>query len=304
MPVPPAKIQRNILLADPHGFCTGVKRAIVLAEEAVAKSGGRIYCLNELVHNRLVVDRLAGSGMVFVKRISDVPDGETVLFSAHGVSPAIREEARNKGLNVIDATCVFVKKVHEAVKRYAADGCSVLLIGSRTHDEVLGVAGEAPESVTVLETVADAESVQVPDPEKVAVLTQTTLADYQVRPIIDVLCRRFPNIRIPDKSSICFATTVRQEAVRKIARDAEIVLVLGSRNSANSNRLVDVARSEGTCAELIPDIPALKAFAAEGHLDGVTEIGLTAGASTPEDVVDAAREFLEVIAKPRGRTGV
>ena len=292
MSAPHLQISRQILLADPHGFCTGVKHAIATAEEAVAKTGGHLYCLHELVHNRLVVDRLAERGMIFVKSLAEVPDGATVLFSAHGVSPAVRREAQEKSLNVIDATCIFVKKVHEAVKKYASEGCSVLLIGSKNHDEVLGVAGEAPEAVTVLETIPDAETVQVPDPDKVAVLTQTTLADYQVRPITDVLKRRFPKIQIPDKSNICFATTVRQEAVRKIAREAEIVLVLGSRNSANSNRLVDVARSEGTRAELITDIPSLKGFVESGGLDGLTKIGLTAGASTPEYIVDEAINLL------------
>lgn len=289
------KPKLRILLAEPHGFCTGVKRAIAMAEEAVKSANGPIYCLNELVHNRLVVEKLASSGMIFVKKLSDVPNNSTVLFSAHGVSPAIRAEAISRGLNVIDATCVFVKKVHDAVSEYAAEGCTVLLIGSKNHDEVLGAAGEAPDVVTVIETAADAETVSVPNPMKVAVLTQTTLASYQVDPIIEILRRRFPNLRIPDKSGICFATTVRQEAVRKTAKESDLVIVLGSLNSANSGRLVDVASSEGTKAVLIPDVPSLRTFVANGGLNGISTIGLTAGASTPEYVIEEVKAFLQAI---------
>ncbi len=275
------------VLAEPHGFCSGVRRAISLAEEAAAASSP-VYCLHELVHNRLVVERLASAGMVFVDDLRDVPDGGTVLFSAHGVAPSVRREAEARGLRVIDATCGFVKLVHDAVRRHAVDGRHILLVGSRNHDEVVGVAGEAPGAVTVVETVADAEAVEVPDPEKVALLTQTTLAAYQVKPIVDVLRRRFPGIAVPDRSGICAATTVRQEAVRKVARDCPLVLVLGSPGSANSNRLVDVARAEGARAELIPDIPSLRAFIAEGGLGDADKVGVTAGASTPEDVVREA----------------
>ena len=287
---------KKIVIAEPHGFCAGVTRAIALAEKALA---GRtdfsrpLYCLHELVHNRHVVERLSGRGIVFVKTLDEVPDGETVLFSAHGVSPAIREAAAAKGLGVIDATCVFVSKVHEAVRKYAAEGCSVLLIGNRGHDEVLGVSGEAPEAVTVVETPADAESVVVSNPEKVAVVTQTTLAAAQVATVMDVLRRRFPKLITPPRSGICYATTDRQEAVRRVAREAGFVLVLGSRNSANSNRLVDVARSEGAQSELVPDVEAVGDLASEGALDGVETIGLTAGASTPEDIVASTVEFLK-----------
>lgn len=283
---------REIILAEPHGFCSGVRHAIQVAEQAVAGASADkpVYCLHELVHNKLVVDRLANAGMQFVASLADVPDGGTVLFSAHGVSPAVRDEAARKGLHVIDATCVFVRKVHEAVCREAAEGRTVLLVGSKSHDEVLGVAGEAPDAVTVIEDIADAESVAVPDPGKVSLLTQTTLAAYQVEPIVAVLRRRFPALRIPDKSGICAATTVRQEAVKAIASRAPLVIVLGSRSSANSNRLVDVARKAGARAELVPDIPALRHFMSENELPSV--IGLTAGASTPEDVVRDAMEVL------------
>ena len=276
---------REVILAEPHGFCSGVRHAIDIAEKAAAASVKPVYCLHEIVHNRLVVDSLSAAGMKFVRDISEVPDGGTVLFSAHGVSPEVRNAATARGLKVIDATCVFVKRVHDAVRTLTAQGFHVLLIGSRNHDEIAGVSGEAPKSVTVVETAAEAEAVAVPDTNKVAVLTQTTLASYQVEPILAILKRRFPSLVVPDKSGICTATTVRQEAVRKLAHKCPLVLVLGSRSSANSNRLVDVARSEGARAELIPDIQSLRDFIASGGLDDASPIGVTAGASTPEYVV-------------------
>ncbi len=284
---------REVILAEPHGFCSGVRHAIEVAEKALTASSGTVYCLHELVHNRLVVDSLSSAGMVFIKDISEVPDGGTVLFSAHGVSPAVRKAAAARGLNVIDATCIFVKRVHDAVRSLTAQGYHILLVGSRTHDEVVGVFGEAPESVIVVETAAEAETVEVPDTEKVALLTQTTLASYQVEPILAVLKRRFPALVVPDKSGICVATTVRQEAVRKLARKCPLVIVLGSPSSANSNRLVDVARTEGAHAELIPDIPSLRAFIASGGLGDTTPVGVTAGASTPEYVVRDAMAILQ-----------
>lgn len=286
---------KKIVIAEPHGFCAGVTRAIALAEKALlerADPSRPLYCLHELVHNRNVVDRLSSRGVVFVKDLSEVPDGETVLFSAHGVSPAIREAAVARGLAVLDATCVFVSKVHEAVREYAGAGCSVLLIGNRGHDEVLGVSGEAPEAVTVISTLDDAETVSVPDPSKVAVVTQTTLAVSQVEEVMAVLRRRFPLLVTPPRSGICYATTDRQQAVRHVARETGFVLVLGSCNSANSNRLVDVARSEGAQAELVPDAEAVAGLARSGRFESVESIGLTAGASTPEDIVASTVEFL------------
>ncbi len=284
---------REVILAEPHGFCSGVRHAIEVAEKALAASSGTVYCLHELVHNRLVVDSLSSAGMVFVKDIAEVPAGGTVLFSAHGVSPKVREATDARGLNVIDATCVFVRRVHDAVRSLTAQGYRIFLIGNRNHDEVAGVSGEAPESVMVVETESEAEAVEVPDTDKIAVLTQTTLASYQVEPILAVLKRRFPALVVPDKSGICVATTVRQEAVRKLARKCPLVIVLGSPSSANSNRLVDVARTEGTHAELIPDIPSLRAFIASGGLGDATPVGVTAGASTPEYVVRDAMAILQ-----------
>lgn len=293
----------TIRIAEPHGFCSGVLRAIEIAEKAAARlraskasappdpdsagsSSPVLYCLNELVHNRQVVDDLAAKGVAFVKSLSEVPDGETVLFSAHGVSPAIREEAAARGLGVIDATCVFVEKVHEAVRRYSAEGCPILLIGSRNHDEVLGVAGEAPGSVTVVENVRDAENVAPPAGGRVAVVTQTTLTASQVEDIMAVLRRRFPDLIVPDRSGRCFATTLRQDAVREVASQSDVVVVLGSPNSANSNRLVDVARSAGARALLVPDAAALRSAVADGLLEGASSVGVTAGASTPEYVME------------------
>lgn len=284
---------REVILAEPHGFCSGVRHAIDVAEKAVLASTGPVYCLHELVHNRLVVDSLTSAGMVFVKDVSEVPAGGTVLFSAHGVSPEVREAAAARGLTVVDATCIFVKRVHDAVRNLTANGCHILLVGSRNHDEVVGVFGEAPESITVIESAAEAETVEVPDTEKVALLTQTTLAAYQVEPILAVLKRRFPALVVPDKSGICVATTVRQEAVRKLAHKCPLVLVLGSPSSANSNRLVDVARSEGVRAQLIADIPSLRAFIASGGLGDATPVGVTAGASTPEYVVRDAITIIQ-----------
>lgn len=295
----------EIKIAEPHGFCSGVLRAIEIAERAAAKlraeCGGMsgtpvLYCLHELVHNRQVVEKLAAAGVAFVKSLSEVPDGQTVLFSAHGVSPAIRAEAAARNLKVIDATCVFVEKVHEAVRKYSAEGCSILLIGSRNHDEVLGVAGEAPGAVTVIENEQDAETVAPVNPDKVAVVTQTTLTASQVENVMAVLKRRFPNLVVPDRSGRCFATTHRQDAVRKIAAESDVVIVLGSPNSANSNRLVDVAESAGARGMLIPDAGSLRAAVADGLLNNAKTVGFTAGASTPEyvmeDCINALRDCL------------
>ena len=187
----------EVILAEPHGFCSGVRHAIEIAEKAVASSAGPVHCLHELVHNRLVVESLAAAGMVFVDDLAEVPDGGTVVFSAHGVSPDVRREAEARGLTAIDATCVFVKRLHDAVRSLTAQGYHILLVGNARHDEVVGVAGEAPSSVTVVETAAEAETVAVPDPGRVALLTQTTLAACQVESVLAVLKRRFPSDRLP-----------------------------------------------------------------------------------------------------------
>ncbi len=284
-------VRKRILVGHPHGFCAGVRRALKIIETAAQRCSGPLYCLNELVHNRQVVDDLAARGIRFVTRIDDVPAGSTVVFSAHGVSPAIREQAKARQLRVIDATCPFVAKVHDDVRRYAREGYSVLLIGSPMHDEVVGVAGEAPESVLIVASARDAERVQPGKPERVTVATQTTLSAEQVRQVMAVLEARFPTLQMPDKSGICYATIDRQEAVRHLARSADLVLVLGSANSANSNRLVDVARDEGTDARLIPTLQSLLDSTADW--EALDTLGLTAGASTPEHLVEAAIDLLK-----------
>lgn len=280
----------EVFVADPHGFCTGVRRAIEIAQRALqeAKSENpkaQIYCLHELVHNQLVVSRLSQSGMVFVNDLSEVPDGGTVLFSAHGVSPILRNEASMRSLKVIDATCVFVNKVHESVRFYAEKGYTILLIGQKKHDEVVGTQGEASSSVIVVERDEDVHALVIPDESKVVVLMQTTLALYQVTPIVEAIRERFPQARIPDKKGICFATTERQEAVRDLAKKCNIILVLGSRGSANSNRLVDVAVTAGVKAHLISTIDDAKQLINSGVIAEHKKIGVTAGASTPEDFV-------------------
>jgi 4-hydroxy-3-methylbut-2-enyl diphosphate reductase len=284
-------VRKRVLVGHPHGFCAGVRRALKIIETAALQCSGPLYCLNELVHNRQVVDDLTARGIRFVTRIDAIPAGSTVVFSAHGVSPAIREQAKARQLRVIDATCPFVAKVHDDVRRYAREGYSVLLIGSPMHDEVIGVAGEAPESVLIVANARDAERVQPGNPEHVTVATQTTLSAEQVRQVMAVLEVRFPTLQMPDKSGICYATTDRQEAVRHLARAADLVLVLGSENSANSNRLVDVARGAGTDARLVPSLQALLDSTSDWQARGT--LGLTAGASTPEHLVEAAIDILK-----------
>ncbi len=291
---------KQAIVAFPRGFCAGVSRAVDAVEAALLKFAPPIYCYNEIVHNRQVVDRLRGKGVVFVFDLDDVPSGGVVLFSAHGVTPQLRDDARQRGLTVIDVTCPFVAKVHAEVKRFAQDGYAVILIGKRGHEEVVGVAAEAPDNVTVVEDVEEARAVEVADPARVAVVMQTTLSQAEAREVLGVLRERFPELRSPSKSDICYATTNRQDAVRRLAERVELVLVLGARNSANTNRLVEVARKAGTAAELLPDMDTLAII----ELDNVTNVGLTAGASTPESFLEevmaalAARGFAPVNLPP------
>ena len=270
-----------VIIASPHGFCAGVRRAVEITEATLQEFPPPIYCLHELVHNRQVVEDLAGRGVVFVRTIGEVPRGATVLFSAHGVSPAIRLEAERAGLRVIDATCPFVTKVHAEVRRYAAEGYTILLIGHPDHDEVAGVVGEAPDHVVVIQNVEDAAALGVPAPDRVAVVTQTTLSVAETERVMEVLRARFPRLRTPAKSDICYATTNRQRAVEAVAAVADAVLVLGSENSSNSKRLVEVARSAGVEAFLISTLAALEPLS----MGRVRTVGVTAGASTPESFV-------------------
>ncbi len=276
------------MVAFPRGFCAGVSRAVDAVEAALLTFPPPIYCFNEIVHNRQVVDRLTDKGVVFVHDFDEVPSGGVVLFSAHGVTPQLRDDARQRGLTVIDATCPFVAKVHAEVKRFAQSGYTIVLIGKRGHEEVVGVAGEAPEHVIVVEDAGEARAVGVPDPSRVAVVMQTTLSQSEAGQVLGVLRDRFPSLKTPPNSDICYATTNRQEAVRQLSEKVERVLVLGARNSANTNRLVEVARNAGTAAELLPDMDSLAAI----DFDGVKRVGVTAGASTPESFLDAVMAAL------------
>lgn len=280
---------KTIVLVSPHGFCAGVERAVETANALLRQHRGPVYCLHEIVHNEQIIRDLSDRGMVFVSALSEIPAGATALFSAHGVPPAIRAEALARGLTPVDATCPFVTKVHSEVKRYAADGYSILLIGHRAHDEIIGVAGEAPDRVTVIENEAEARTVTVPDAERVAVMSQTTLSPDDNGRVLAILRARFPALRSPADGDICYATRNRQQAVRGFARRADFFIVIGARNSSNSNRLVEVARSEG-CAAVLVSSPAEVAAL---DLAPVTTLGLTAGASTPEYVVAQTVERLK-----------
>ncbi len=272
----------RVLLAGPRSFCAGVVRAIEVVDRALDQRSAPIYVRRQIVHNSHVVQRLEARGAVFVDELADVPSGATVVFSAHGVSPQVRAEARLRGLDVIDATCPLVSKVHAEVRRFADDGATVILIGHRGHEEAVGTLGERPGATVLVEDVAGAEQVQVPDPTRVGYLVQTTLAADEVDGIVEVLRRRFPRLAAPPSDDICYATTNRQRALREVAREADLVLVVGSANSSNSQRLVETAERLGRPAHLINDVDGLDL----GWLAGVTTVGLTAGASAPQVLVD------------------
>jgi 4-hydroxy-3-methylbut-2-en-1-yl diphosphate reductase len=276
-----------VLLAAPRGFCAGVERAIRTVELALdhrQPSDGPVYVRHEIVHNRTVVDDLRRRGAVFVEHTADIPEGATAVFSAHGVSPAVRAEAEQRHLAVIDATCPLVSRVHAAVLRYVRNGYTVLFVGHAGHPEVEGVVGEAPGSVRLVQTVADAETVSVPDPDRVAYATQTTLSLDDVAAVVEALRRRFPNLAGPEAGDVCYATQNRQEAVRALVErhGADVVLVLGSPNSSNSNRLREVALQAGArAAYLIGSADELD----PSWLEDARRVGVSAGASTPEHLV-------------------
>ncbi len=273
----------------PRGFCAGVVRAIEIVDLALKAYGAPIYVLHEIVHNRYVVEDLAAKGAVFVNHLEEVPVGARLIFSAHGVSPEVRGVAAERKLRVIDATCPLVTKVHLEAIRFAREGYSILLIGDLEHDEVEGTSGEAPEVTQVVSSVAEAERVSVPDPSRVVYLTQTTLSQYDTAEIIARLRQRFPAIKGPPADDICYATQNRQEAVETVGRRAELVLVVGSANSANSNRLVEVAQRAGARAYLIEDENAIDA----AWLKDVTRVALTAGASAPDVLVERVSRRLQ-----------
>jgi 4-hydroxy-3-methylbut-2-en-1-yl diphosphate reductase len=280
--------EKRVLLLKPRGFCAGVVRAIDIVKIALDTFGAPIYVRREIVHNRYVVNELAERGAIFVHEIDDVPDGQRVIFSAHGVSPAVRERSKGRGLKVIDATCPLVTKVHGEAVKFAKQGYSLVLIGHRDHDEIEGTLGEAPDVTQVVSNVAEVEALRVPDPDRVAYLTQTTLSLDEARDIIHALKVKFPNIAGPHSQDICYATENRQVAVRNVAHQAELVLVVGSTNSSNSNRLVEVSRNLGTIGYLIDNSAAID----PKWLENVQNVAVTAGASAPEILVEDVVNYL------------
>ncbi|MFC6093157.1 4-hydroxy-3-methylbut-2-enyl diphosphate reductase [Saccharothrix lopnurensis] len=277
-----------VLLASPRSFCAGVERAIDIVDRLLDQRGGPIHVRKQIVHNTHVVADLEARGAVFVDELDEVPDGATVVFSAHGVSPAVREEAAGRGLEVVDATCPLVTKVHAEARRFVGRGDTVVLIGHEGHEEVEGTLGEAPERIVLVGSVADVEALDVPDPGRVSYLTQTTLAVDETAEVLAALRARFPALKGPPSADICYATTNRQEAVREVAHEADLVLVVGSANSSNSVRLVELARRMGTPAHLVDDAADIRLE----WLEGVRVVGLSAGASAPPRLVDEVIEAL------------
>jgi 4-hydroxy-3-methylbut-2-enyl diphosphate reductase len=273
--------QRRVLLAGPRSFCAGVERAIEIVEKVLERQGPPVYVRKQIVHNTHVVAGLERRGAVFVDELSQVPDGACVVFSAHGVSPAVREEADRRGLVSVDATCPLVSKVHVEARRFAAEGYLVALIGHAGHEEVEGTLGEAPEATVLVETAADVAGLRPRDPGKVAYLMQTTLAVDEAAEVAAALRERFPSARAPGSDDICYATTNRQQAVRAVAAEADLVLVAGSANSSNSVRLVETAQRAGIPAYLIDGPSDIEL----GWLAGVSTVGISAGASAPPAVV-------------------
>jgi 4-hydroxy-3-methylbut-2-enyl diphosphate reductase len=281
--------QKRVLLLKPRGFCAGVVRAIDIVKIALDTFGAPIYVRREIVHNRFVVNELAEKGAIFVNEIEEVPAGQRVIYSAHGVSPAVREASKARGLKVIDATCPLVTKVHVEAVKFAREGYSLVLVGHRDHDEIEGTLGEAPEATQVVSNVEEVEALVVPDPNRVAYLTQTTLSLDEARDIIHALKVKFPNIAGPHTQDICYATENRQVAVRNVAPGANLVLVVGSTNSSNSNRLVEVSNNLGTQAYLIDNSAAID----PKWLEGADSVAVTAGASAPEVLVEDVINYLQ-----------
>src|SRR5271166_7084296 len=279
----------KIILANPRGFCAGVNMAIECLERALEFFGAPVYVYHEIVHNKYVVDRFRLRGTVFVESLEEVPEGSPLLYSAHGVSPQIRDQARRRRLLAIDATCPLVTKVHLEAIKYALDGFTIFLIGHEGHDEVIGTMGEAPAQMVLVETAEDVERLEVLDPKKVAYLTQTTLSVDDANIVIAALRQKFPLIANPPKDDICYATQNRQEAVRELAARAELVLVLGSQNSSNSRRLAEIANGLGVASYLIDGVSEIE----HSWFVGVETVLITAGASAPEEVVQECIDYLE-----------
>jgi len=274
----------DILLVRPRGFCAGVERAIDIVDLALGRHGAPVYVRREIVHNQTVVERLRERGAIFVEELDEVPDGGLCIFSAHGVAPTVFAEAQRRGLRVIDATCPLVTKVHLEVHRAVDEGSTVILIGHAGHDEVIGTLGQRPPHMLLVEDVEQARAIEIPGEQPLYYVTQTTLSVDETREIVDVLKQRFPRLRGPRKDDICYATQNRQDAVKFLVteRDVDRLLVVGSENSSNSRRLVEVARERGVQALLLDSHRQLE----DAWLDGARRVGVTAGASAPEDLVE------------------
>jgi 4-hydroxy-3-methylbut-2-enyl diphosphate reductase len=279
---------KTLLLLKPRGFCAGVVRAIDIVRIALDTFGPPIYVRKEIVHNRHVVEDLRAKGAIFVDEIEEVPEGERVIYSAHGVAPEVRGASQTRNLRVIDATCPLVTKVHVEAVKFAREGYSLILIGHLNHDEIIGTLGEAPAVTQVVSTPEAVEELEVPDPHRVAYLTQTTLSLDEAKDIIEALKKKFPDIKGPHAQDICYATENRQVAVKNVAQQADLVLVVGSENSSNSNRLVEVAQNLRTNSFLIENCRAIK----PEWLEGVRTVALTAGASAPEHLVEETILYL------------
>jgi 4-hydroxy-3-methylbut-2-en-1-yl diphosphate reductase len=286
----------KVLLAAPRGYCAGVDRAVQTVEHALDLHGAPVYVRKEIVHNKHVVEQLTERGAIFVEEETEVPEGELVVFSAHGVAPAVHENAAARRLQTIDATCPLVTKVHVEARRFADEGYTIILIGHEGHEEVEGTTGEAPDSIVLVQTAEEVDTLEVPDPTRVAFITQTTLSVDETAQIIARLRERFPRIVSPKSDDICYATTNRQLSVKALARKCELVLVIGSRNSSNSNRLVEVAREHGAASYLLDNASQVE----EAWLEGVSTVGITSGASAPEELVSALVDFF----RERGATDV
>ena len=284
---PGRALVKRVLLASPRGYCAGVERAVETVERALALYGSPVYVRKQIVHNSHVVRELEARGAIFVDSVDVVPKGATVVFSAHGVSPAVRDAADARELVSIDATCPLVTKVHTQARRYAEGGYTIVLIGHAGHEEVEGTTGEAPEATVLVESVADAEALALPVETRLAYITQTTLSVDETHEIVEVLRRRFPGIEGPAKEDICYATSNRQWAVKELLGEIDLLLVVGSRNSSNSIRLVDVAQAAGVASYLVDDASEIE----DAWLEGVGVVGVTSGASAPERLVDGVCEW-------------
>jgi 4-hydroxy-3-methylbut-2-en-1-yl diphosphate reductase len=278
---------KRVLLAAPRGYCAGVDRAVQAVEHALELYGPPVYVRKEIVHNKHVVSQLAERGAVFVDQETEVPEGELVLFSAHGVAPSVHANAEARQLRTIDATCPLVTKVHVEARKFAEQGYTIVLIGHEGHEEVEGTTGEAPANIVLVQTADDVDELEIEDPDRVAYITQTTLSVDETSQIIARLRAKFPNITAPKSDDICYATTNRQIAVKQLARECDLVLVIGSTNSSNSNRLVEVAREHGANSHLIDSAAQVR----EEWLDDVRTVGITSGASAPEELVEELVSF-------------